>query len=111
MIGVERLRLRIRRPRNHLYRRPPVIFGGGMALKVVAHTRAWLARMQTTDGKFRVHDDVYLGKEYRILPATIHMHPWTDDATGEVVERLSVMMEAEEDRGWFPVELLDIEVS
>jgi hypothetical protein len=82
-----------------------------MGLNVVTHVRATLARLETADGKFRVHEDVYLGKEYKILPATIHMHPWTDDATGEVTHRLSVMMEAEEDRGWFPVELLNIEVN
>jgi hypothetical protein len=82
-----------------------------MALQFVSYARATLARLRTADGKFHVHDDVYLGKEYKILPGTIHMHPWTDDATGEVVHHLSVMMEAEEDRGWFPVELLDIEVN
>jgi hypothetical protein len=82
-----------------------------MALHVVSHARAKLARLKTADGKFRCHDDVYLGKEYTILPGTIHMHEWTDDSTGEVVTRLSVMMESENDRGWFPVELLDIEVN
>jgi hypothetical protein len=82
-----------------------------MALNVVSYSRAKIVRLITADGKFRCFDDVYPGKECDILPGTIHMHRWTDDETGEVIERLSVIMETGSERGWFPVELLDIEVN